>query len=47
MDVHFDEEKNQIKFIIPDDGPNGSSPKFEVEAEVLKKSISEDSEEEY
>ena len=31
----FDEEKNHIKFTVPDDSPNGSSPKFEVEAEVF------------
>jgi len=35
LDVEFDEEKNHIKFTVPDDSPNGSSPKFEVEAEVL------------
>lgn len=47
MDVIFDEEYNQIKFIIPDDGPNGSSPKFEVEADVLQKYVDEEGKEQF
>ena len=45
LDVEFDEQKNHIRFIVPDDGPNGSSPKFEAEAEVFQKQIGEDGEE--